>query len=181
MDEDEFGDPNGSRRTSGRRSTRNAAGKSNGANLWGQWRGERRSTRLGAPIETRLDDPPRKRARTEDSTGSISSSDVVTQDRYSPQTDSVIVKKGAAAVKPTEIAVEQVGKKKKSKFWFYAVEPVPGASDATAAFGGSTANGSVLINGRGSGPPDTDISTEGTDMDIDKHLGGSLSPTSITP
>ena len=190
MDEDEFGDASGSRRTSSRRSARNASGNSNGANPWGQWRGERRSTRLGAPIETQLDDPPRKRARTEDSTGSNSSANV-TQDRCSPQTDDVIVKKSAAAVKPTEIAVEQVGKKRKSKFWFYAVEPVPGASDATAEVGSSAANGSDpptvsnrFANGKSSGPPDTDISTKGTngtDMDIDKHLGSGFSPTSISP
>jgi hypothetical protein len=32
---------------------------------------------------------------------------------------------GAAALKPTEIAMEQIAGKKKSKFWVYAVEPVP--------------------------------------------------------
>lgn len=31
---------------------------------------------------------------------------------------------GAAALKPTEMIVEQVAGKKKSKFWIYAVEPV---------------------------------------------------------
>lgn len=191
MDEDGFGDANGSRRTSGRRSARNASGSSNGADVWGQWRGERRSTRLGAPVETQLDDLPRKRARTEESTASISSADM-TQDRYSsgtPQTDSAIVKKSAAAVKSTEIAMEQVGKKKKSKFWFYAVEPVPGAPGATAEVGGSAVNGSDpptngYTNGGGSGPSETDISTDasnGIDMDVDKNIEGSLSPAPISP
>lgn len=31
---------------------------------------------------------------------------------------------GAAAIKPTETAVESVAGKKKSKFWYYAVEPI---------------------------------------------------------
>lgn len=194
MEYDEFGEPNGSRRTSGRRSARNAAGSSNGADPWGSWRGERRSTRLGAPIDTQLDDMPRKRARTEESSASVSSADI-TQDRYSsgtPQTDSAIAKKSAAAVKPTEIAMEQVGKKKKSKFWFYAVEPVPGAPGETPEIGSSAANGSDpptisngYRNGGSSGPPDTDISTDdatnGIDMDVDKNIEGSLSPAPISP
>jgi hypothetical protein len=30
---------------------------------------------------------------------------------------------GAAALKPTEVAMEQIAGRKKSKFWVYAVEP----------------------------------------------------------
>jgi len=30
----------------------------------------------------------------------------------------------AAAIRPTEVAIEQLNGKKKSKYWFYAVEPV---------------------------------------------------------
>src|SRR5882762_8203831 len=143
MDEDdEFGNgPTSSRRTSSRRSARNVTANSNGADTWSLWRGERRSSRLGAPAEVQLDDFPRKRARTEESTGSISSADFG-HDRYSSGTPagetSATKMHGAASVKPTEIAMEQVGSKKKSKFWFYAVEPIPERAGQAAT---STTNG----------------------------------------
>ena len=78
--------------------------------------------RLGAPVDTQLDGPPTKRARTDDSAVSDHSGDA-------PQTNGTgnnmkIKVNGAAAMKPTETAVEAVAGKKKSKFWFYAVEPV---------------------------------------------------------
>lgn len=38
-----------------------------------------------------------------------------------------VKKNGAAAVKPTEVALEQVAGRKRSKFWYYAVEPIPNA------------------------------------------------------
>jgi hypothetical protein len=47
--------------------------------------------------------------------------------------------RGAAAVKPTEVAMDQIAGRKKSKFWFYAVEPAPGTLSS---------NGD-LINGPG--------------------------------
>lgn len=43
-----------------------------------------------------------------------------------------------AKIKDTETAVEQLAGRKKSKFWFYAVEPIPGA--ATSAEGATGAS-----------------------------------------
>ena len=37
-----------------------------------------------------------------------------------------VKRSGAAALKPTEVAVEQIAGRKKSKFWVYAIEPIPG-------------------------------------------------------
>lgn len=119
-----------------RRSTRTAV-VSNGlkrsaaeSDPWTQWRGERRSARLGAPPEGHIDEPPSKRARTED-TLSVKSgvSDVVIDSSVDlPAENPLPVKpSGAAAVRPTEVAMEQIGGRKKSRFWYYAVEPAPGS------------------------------------------------------
>lgn len=92
---------------------------------WNVWRGERRSTRLGAPADMQLDEPPSKRARTEEST---TSDDMAA----ATSTNGVGLKViGAAALKPTEVALEQIQGKKKSKYWVYAVEPAPGADIGT--------------------------------------------------
>lgn len=110
-----------------RRSTRSAAAN-NGSNgrsgdEWADWRGERRSARLGAPAETQLDGHPPKRARTEESTTSSLDPPVAA----TASGNGIKLKvNGAAAVKPTETLVETVAGKKKSKFWVYAVEPVAG-------------------------------------------------------
>ncbi|KAL0068672.1 hypothetical protein AAF712_004388 [Marasmius tenuissimus] len=125
-----------------RRSTRTAVLNANGKreaaeDPYHNWRGERRSARLGAPPEFQLDfDPPPKRARTEDSSMATSSSPGPS-DSMSPTPDpdtrqpSVKVKTtGAAALKPTEVAMEELVGKKRSKFWVYAVEPMPGAAPA---------------------------------------------------
>lgn len=94
-----------------RRSSRTAAAHTNGhikqEDEWGSWRGERRSSRLGAPPETQFDGPsPNKRARTVDSTTS-----------EAPSTTSVEgngrMTNGAAALKPTEMAMDQVAGKSK--------------------------------------------------------------------
>lgn len=197
MDEDdEFGNgANGTRRTSGRRSTRNASGSTNGNDTWSNWRGERRSSRLGAPPEVQLDDFPRKRARTEESTGSISSADF-SHDRYSSGTPvgetsgaRPTKKHGAASVKPTEIAMEQVGGKKKSKFWFYAVEPIPAHAGQAAVSTTNGASSSEMDDHPTNGhmrPPDKETrsqedSASGIDMDIDRSLEGSLSPAPMSP
>jgi len=117
-----------------RRSTRTAV-VSNGmkrsaaeSDPWTQWRGERRSARLGAPPEAHLDEPPSKRARTEDTLSAKSGvSDVAIDSPVDlPAEKPLPVKQsGAAAVKPTEVAIEQITGRKKSRFWYYAVEPVP--------------------------------------------------------
>lgn len=135
-----------------------------------QWRGERRSARLGAPPEAQLDDePPSKRARTED-TLSVKSgiSDMVIDSSVdlpvAPVEKALPVKhSGPAAIKPTEVALEQIGGRKKSRFWYYAVEPVsaPPAAAPTHETG----------NTRGAGSDFT--SSEST---VVPRLEGSLSP-----
>lgn len=102
-----------------RRSTRNANGKREGSSDSAMWRGERRSSRLAGPEIPVDDEPARKRARTEESQSSSQSNDL-----SAGLMDGTNVKKtGAAALKPTEVVMDQVAGKKKSKFWVYAVEP----------------------------------------------------------
>ncbi|EKM48048.1 uncharacterized protein PHACADRAFT_266566, partial [Phanerochaete carnosa HHB-10118-sp] len=110
----------GHRRAGTRRSTRAAVNGSNKtADEWADWRGERRSTRLGAPAETQPEKPAAKRARTDESIDSSREGSAPTA------TAGIKVKvNGAAAIKPTEMVVESVAGKKKSKFWVYAVEPI---------------------------------------------------------
>lgn len=124
---------------------------------WKDWRGERRSARLGAPVETQMDYyPPPKRARTDDSSLSTNSSE------SDPSLSNKIKVKstGAAALKPTEFAAEQVPGRKKSKFWVYAVEPIPGAGSP-----------------EDSNPdPDAKPLANGEPMDIEPPVPGSLSP-----
>lgn len=57
--------------------------------------------------------------------------------------------RGAAAVKPTEVAMDQIAGRKRSKFWFYAVEPAPG----TLSSNGDSINGAgpSAINENGEG------------------------------
>ncbi|TFK30897.1 hypothetical protein FA15DRAFT_580265 [Coprinopsis marcescibilis] len=100
------------------------------ADPWQEWKGERRSTRLGGPCYD--EEPVSKRAKTEESTISgVSESSTSGANGHS---GALVVKfSGAAALKPTETAVEQIPGKKKSKFWVYAVEPIPGATAAEEA------------------------------------------------
>ena len=141
-----------------------------------QWRGERRSARLGAPPEAQLDEPPSKRARTED-TLSVNSgiSDMAIDSSVdlpvAPVAPVAPVEKplqmkhsGAAAIKPTEVAMEQVGGRKKSRFWYYAVEPI--STPPTTALTHETGNT------RGAGSDFT--SSESTT--VVPRLEGSLSP-----
>ncbi|KAH7886123.1 hypothetical protein F5I97DRAFT_1205912 [Phlebopus sp. FC_14] len=142
-----------------------------------EWRSERRSSRLGA-LEDAHNELPPKRARTEESTASSGSPGWPVPPPAQSDGDSKAKINGAAAIKPTEIAVEQVRGKKKSKFWFYAVEPVsaPAGAEATSVFGGgisAIANGDGHNGGTGPSAPSRDTS-EG--MDVDSHIEGSLSP-----
>jgi hypothetical protein len=112
-----------------RRSARTAALNANGKRAspvdpWADWRGERRSTRLGAPPEMQLDvvSGP-KRSRTDESSGSTGSGEGPPAN--SGKAGIKLKANGAAAIKPTERVVEQIAGKKKSKFWVYAVEPIP--------------------------------------------------------
>jgi hypothetical protein len=126
-----------------RRSGRTNGRKVNGTN-GSEWKGERRSTRLGAPPETQLDGPPSKRARTVDSATSeepsTTSTAVSAKDKVT----------GAAALKSTETAVEQIPGKKRNKFWFYAVEPVDGPEpQPPPSSASSVTNGSGPANDNG--------------------------------
>ncbi|KAG2156646.1 uncharacterized protein EDB93DRAFT_1127686 [Suillus bovinus] len=130
--------------TAQRRSTRATKTKRLSPDLSAfEWKGERRSARLG-PSEETIVERPSKRARTEESTMSSTSTG---WPPVLPAENSNGVSKakanGAAAVKPTEIAVEQLGGKKKSKFWFYAVEPISAPSDVLPPDG----SGSTSLNG----------------------------------
>ena len=91
---------------------------------------------------------------------------------------------GAAALKPTEIALEQIAGKRRSKFWVYAVEPIPGAEPAPPpdpANGASSADDSHTseTNGHASdmeidSPPSGPGNTNG--REFQRSLDGSLSP-----
>ena len=70
---------------------------------------------------------------------------------------------GATAIKPTEVAMEQVGGRKKSRFWYYAVEPVSAPPAAAPAH--------EVGNTHGAGSDFT--SSEST---VVPRLEGSLSP-----
>ncbi|GBE77729.1 hypothetical protein SCP_0106110 [Sparassis crispa] len=184
------GDPSTSRRAAAgagrRRSTRtsNGDGKRT-ADEWAEWRGERRSTRLGAPAETQLDNALPTRARTVDSTVSTNSAEGTPAQAPSGLKIKI---HGAAAMKPTETAVEVVAGKKKSKYWYYAVEPVaavasapPPPSDyASTSYhdaGSSATNGSRY--GGGSETSEVNGHDKNGDMELyEKSLEGSLSPAS---
>nr|AEN14431.1 conserved hypothetical protein [Lentinula edodes] len=157
-----------------RRSTRAAVVNANGKreaeqDKWSNWRGERRSARLGAPEEMLLDYiPPTKRARTDDSALSTNSSEAGPS--FSNNDRPVKVKTtGAAALKPTEFATEQVAGRKRSKYWIYAVEPIPkpGVSPASTSGQTNNADGNVL---------NAEVSTNGGPMDIDVPTYHSISP-----
>lgn len=109
-----------------RRSTRVARGKRSSPDFPAQeWRGERRSSRLGASEDMQLDRAP-KRARTEDSTTSSGSAGFPGSEGTAAESDQKVKNQSAAAIKPNEIPMEQPNGKKKSKFWYYAVEPIAG-------------------------------------------------------
>lgn len=106
-----------------RRSARNANGRREGSSDSGLWRIERRSSRL-AGIDTMPDEEPaQKRARTEESQTSAQSTDGPVGNNVGVVKGVKVKATGAAALKPTEVAMEQIAGKKKSKFWVYAVEP----------------------------------------------------------
>lgn len=95
---------------------------------------------------------------------------------------------GAAALKPTEIALEQIAGKKRSKFWVYAVEPIPGPAppppdpaeewlrhSSTPVETNGRADYSNGNGDRHSTPP-RPKHANGKKMDYDRSLEGSLSP-----
>ncbi|KIM47759.1 hypothetical protein M413DRAFT_439429 [Hebeloma cylindrosporum] len=166
-------------RRSARTSAMNANGKREGSSDSGLWRGERRSTRLGGPDVSLDVEPARKRARTEESMDSAQSTEGPSSN-YA-KTNGVRVKaSGAAALKPTEIAMEQIAGKKKSKFWVYAVEPIPGVNpsppdpfeDLPSDADRQTANG----NSTNGGAQPQVANGQPTKSEHDKLLEESLSP-----
>ncbi|KAJ7446470.1 hypothetical protein B0H11DRAFT_2084887 [Mycena galericulata] len=174
-----------------RRSTRTAVLNANGKREavqeepWAQWRGERRSTRLGAPVETQLDLEPRnKRARTEDSTMSTGSVDAASTASHGAKNGLKLKTSGAAALKPTEIALEQIAGKKRSKFWVYAVEPIPGAEPEpqppSDPVNGASSVGDSQMSEMNGDNSDMDIDSPspgpGNGRELHRSLDGSLSP-----
>jgi hypothetical protein len=121
---------------------------------------------LGAPPEAQVEGPPPKRARTEDtlSVKSGVSDKAVDSPIALPVEKPLPVKpSGTAAIKPTEVAIDQIAGRKKSRFWYYAVEPLPAPPTAAPTH----ENG----NSRGVGSDFT--SSESTAV---PRLEGSLSP-----
>lgn len=170
------------RRRSSRAAATNGHQSNNGNGSLSEWRGERRSRRLGASSETQLDEPPPKRARTEDSVVSSNSADAPPTAQNGRNRSH-----GAAAMKPTETAVEVVPGKKKSKFWYYAVEPIAGAQAPSilppvAKASLSDAGEDVPMNGlhiddRSESAPSCQSQD---DVDIYRRsIEGSLSPASV--
>lgn len=175
-----------------RRSTRSAMlNNGNAVHMtddWNEWRGERRSARLGAPAEHQLDGPPLKRARTTESGGSSADIPIVPP----PPPKSIKLKpNGAAALKPTETVVEAVAGKKKSRFWVYAVEPiaappnvvpVPQTADVDMEDNASSSNFNGYRGQRGTSSVTDDVDRASsaevrTNGDTyQKSLEGSLSP-----
>ncbi|KAG5651419.1 hypothetical protein H0H81_008703 [Sphagnurus paluster] len=166
-----------------RRSTRTAVAKLNvngkresSSESWSQWRGERRSSRLGGPGAELDVDPPPKRARTEDSTMSTNSADGASTSGAT-QNNLKIKISGAAALKPTEIALEQIAGKKRSKFWVYAVEPIPDGTPASQNSAALPSRNGHGANGHSAPRHSTSPSRpDNGQMDIDGDLKGSLSP-----
>lgn len=168
-----------------------------------EWRGERRSRRLGALPDTQLDEPPAKRARTEESSvpsqsrshsAAPSGTGSAAAGPSKNGTNGLKLKlSSAAALKPNEIALDKIKGKRPSKFWVYAVEPAPGATPDSELFP-ATANGNGVasasynghtnggVNGKGRGHSNTtDASMSAYDDDgsqsaWDRSMEGSLSP-----
>jgi hypothetical protein len=140
--------------TERRRSTRTAVVTANGSRASHEWRGERRSSRLGAPPDQLLDlEPPAKRSRTSTSATPSLHEESMDVDPESPQPPK------PAVLRPNEVALPVVAGKKKSKFWFYAVEPVPGAplppTDSPPLAGPSGLNGGSESTNGSTHPGDT--------------------------
>lgn len=152
--------------TERRRSTRTTVTNANGSrNPHAEWRGERRSSRLGAPPDQLLDlPPPAKRSRT-----SASATPSLHEESMDIDPDPPVPPK-PATLRPNEVALPSVAGKKKSKFWFYAVEPAPGAplppTDSPPLAGPSRLNGdSEPKNGLSHPGGDPGLEQRGTGYD----------------
>ena len=167
-------------RRSTRTSTMNANGKRESSSDSWLWRSERRSSRLAGGEPLPDVEPPHKRARTEESTTSAHSNDLMPPGNHGVSNGVRVKTLGAAALKPTEIALEQIAGKKRSKFWVYAVEPIPGAPplsepSLTNEEALSDVNGRVTNNGnKSSRSPEANCLPN--QRDYDRSLEGSFSP-----
>ena len=168
-------------RRSTRTSTMNANGKREGSSDSWLWRSERRSSRLAGGEALMEVEPSRKRARTEESTSSTHSNDLGPVGNHGVSNGVRVKAVGAAALKPTEIALEQIAGKKRSKFWVYAVEPIPGAgppppdSSITNEEGSSDVNGQVANNGSDSSRS-PEANGQPNNLDYNRSLERSCSP-----
>ncbi|KAF8203824.1 hypothetical protein BJ912DRAFT_919838 [Pholiota molesta] len=159
-------------RRSARSAVVNSNGKREGSSDSGIWRGERRSSRLSGPDAWHDSEPSRKRARTEESTEIAVSNGVK------------VKASGAAALKPTEIALEQIAGKKRSKFWVYAVEPIPDAQPSLAEPPSNPQNGNYHhendpeVNGNYTNGASRSADTNGhpNTMDRERSPGTSFLP-----
>ena len=158
-EQDSMADSHGARRgrhSAGkgtRRSARNANSKRAGSSDSALWRGERRSSRLAGTDVPLDEESPQNRARTEDSQTSAQSTDPPVPQSVGVSNGVRVKTSGAAALKPTEVAMEQIAGRKKSKFWVYAVEPT---SEAEKRPSSSESDMALPANGHL------------TDMDVDK-------------
>ncbi|PPQ67172.1 hypothetical protein CVT25_005773 [Psilocybe cyanescens] len=175
------GGPSVGTRRSTRTATVNTNGKREGSSDSALWRGERRSSRLGGPETCVEVEPSRKRARTEESTASAQSTDGVSSETLGVTNGIRVKTSGAAALKPTEIAMEQIAGKKRSKFWVYAVEPIPeprpSAPDPPNVATSSSENGAQEANGLTRSPTSSrSPEMNGQSNGIARNLEGSVSP-----
>ena len=113
-----------------------------------------------------LDHPP-KRARTEESTTSSGSVGLPGPEVAPPEGEQKVKNEGATAMKPSEVPMEQVNGKKKSKFWYYAVEPVAGPARSSILGGKilTTTNGNGHNNTSNGWLPPGPEANDGMDVD----------------
>lgn len=150
-----------------RRSSRATASGSKALASQSEWRGERRSARLGTAADDPFDyQPPAKRTRTVSSATPSLHEEIMELD-VPPDPP----KATARALRPNEVAVPEVAGKKKSKYWFYAVEPIPGTvipekpqEESEASNAASSAMFTLSANGTSAGktviPASTNSETE---------------------
>ncbi|KAI9444850.1 hypothetical protein H4582DRAFT_1911687 [Lactarius indigo] len=125
-----------------RRSTRTAAPE---IEPWTQWRGERSHQS--------------KRARTEDTLSVRSGVSDVAMDSpvdLPAEKPLEVRHSGAAAVKPSEVAIEQIAGRKKSRFWYYAVHQNANARGAGSDFTSSESTAAPRLEGSLSPAPSMD-------------------------
>ena len=171
LGDDEIDAITGGRRRSQRTATRNANGKRS-LEAFGDWRGERRSTRLNTNPDGL--EGSSKRARTEERSISSAASDTM----VSPVPSGTLgtsKKNGSSGIRDNEVVVEQVAGKKKSKYWYYAVEPASEPTPSSPAQS-STAENLDLNELKLNGKVEDDIRTNGHQND-DYEMNGVVPET----